>query len=86
MKTKTVHMTRPRLHAALAAAKGGLFFLLLCGSFTNARGQAISNPNQIVGKLSWNNPPGPVATFLATHNGLTYGTIYASSVPPRVQR
>ena len=65
--------------APLAAGWAAVCFLLLFGSFTAARGQAISDPNQIVGIIEWNNPPGPVKTFLNTPvNGMGGGSLSAS--------
>lgn len=70
------------IRSRLAVGWAGVFFLLLCGSCTGAWGQAISNPNQIYGTISWNNNPlGPVGSYLnSSARGLGGGVIYARDV------
>ena len=57
-------LTRKRPRTLAAVAWLGMLFLVLCGSFTNSRAQAVDNSNDIVGAISWTNPAGQVRNFL----------------------
>ncbi len=74
---------RGSFHRGREATALATLSLLLSG-FTGAQAQTVlSDPNQITGTIGWNNPPGPVRSYLdsvAPSHGLAAGTIFASQL------